>query len=762
MALGNRYNRPLVNSVGGISQWDDTPDPNAAHSQQANRNAQGGWGDNETGEWVPRPVSATAPPTPATASTPTGGSQQEGQAQWSNFTLPGVAGDQERTETGPYEPPPQQRTGGYAPNAWYWWRNFRAGAGADPRVPDWWKQYATTQGMEPSSSWLPSSDAWVGDRRDSSRLGIEQPWIQKVRKGWHEGWLTNPDPYDAGLTYHRQHPDFDAAQGPYDWTGTQWRTGVPEYYHLDPTGSNIPGFQKWASTAGEGGGPLKVPWDGSNADAYASWYNDPDFREQWAQKTWADFSGPDAGDGTYGSMPTNYDEKNERWNPWLRTDGGRDHTQTNIMGVLQSIFPGQFNKAGLAAALPTLQWLFGKQLKIVGSDGDKIDFGGSLGVVDLVRDAKGEQGGTAWIWLPDKDNPNLHGGGGQSDGGTWMDNRYSWFNPAETPQVNVPTPGPGSRYTPSAAPTDGLPTYGGFTYGNERLPSYEQFQYNPNIAYRPPVLDQFQQPNQSNLNQLQQTTVQQMLENPTLSDQVLSQMREQHKDTVLSLGEQLGQLAAQRAAAQGTFGGGTYGSSLGDIQRSMAGDITKGYRDLNVQAADINRQARERALTASENILGGQMDRGIAGYQAGLGGRLAQESLMQQGVQSLREAELLRAQEHQRWFANELGNRAWLREGQQLQAGEDQFAFGTQQAAAANQYERYLRQEELRQASAQQELERYQAWANQQAAQQQLAINMFLGRGDLYNRERLTNLAGQQEMNDWDQWLIEMASKGLG
>ena len=471
----------------------------------------------------------------------------------------------------------------------------------------------------------------------------------------------------------------------------------------------------------------------------------------------------------YGPVPGGYDAANTRWDPWLRTAGGRDHTAANIMGVLQSIFPGQFNRAGLTAALPTLQWLFGSHLKIVGTDGDKIDFGGSLGVVDLVRDAKGDHGGTAWIWLPDKDNPNLHGPpkpsttyqpGAGGYGPAWS-GQGGWFNARQTPNVTFPTPGVSTQYTPNTAPADGLPTYGGYQFTNEGLPVYQQVNYDPNITYRPGQVSQFQAPDQSALNQLQGTTVQQMLANPTLSDQVLAQMREQHKDTVLSLGEQLGQQAAQRAAAQGRFGGGHYGSTLGDIQRSMAGDITKGYRDLNVRAADINRQAQERALAASENVLSGQMNRGIAGYQAGLGGQMAQEGLYQQGAESLRGAELLRAQEHQRAFQNQLLNQQWLREGQQLQAGEDRYAFGTEQQAAQDAYQRYLSGEQLQQQRAQMELQRYQTWADQQARQQQMAIQMYLGRGGLAMNQDQLALQRLQEQRLGNQWQWENLGRTL-
>ena len=74
----NRYNRPLVNSAGGINRWDDPLDPNASQSQQANKNAQGGWGGDDDDGWVARPpTGATSAPSAASA----GG--------WSNFTLGG-------------------------------------------------------------------------------------------------------------------------------------------------------------------------------------------------------------------------------------------------------------------------------------------------------------------------------------------------------------------------------------------------------------------------------------------------------------------------------------------------------------------------------------------------------------------------------------------------------------------------------------------------------------------------------------------------
>ena len=67
-------------------------------------------------------------------------------------------------------------------------------------------------------------------------------------------------------------------------------------------------------------------------------------------------------------------------------------------------------------------------------------------------------------------------------------------------------------------------------------------------------------------------------------------------------------------------------------------------------------------------------------------------------------------------------------------------------------FNRYLAGEELWQQRAQTELQRYQAWANQQTAQQQQAIQMYLGRGNLWNAERMTNLAGMREQNRVNEW----------
>ena len=777
MALGNGYG--LVNSTGGIKRWDDYDDPNASQSQQANRNAQGGWdtnNDTSSGDgWVAQP---------AQAAQPAAGGRTD---NWSNFTLSGYddpgrdPGEQYNPQAPEPQPAPQQTPGGRgrhpgpSPSGdtalWNWWQNWQRNAN-DPRVEAWWGRYApTVYGDHPTNiQWQPSANpAWFAQQAiDPAFQSTRDHWLRNLQQGWHQGFLHDRDPYQEGLTYYK-----DQGGADYNWTGTQWRTGVPTGYHLDPETSELAGYKDWAKENN-----IVGPWTAGHAD-FASWRDDAQFRNQWAQNTLAAFQARGGGGGIYADPPDGINAEDSKWDQWLRTDGGRDHTSANILGFLQTHYGGQFNKTGLAAALPIMQWLFGSHIKIVGSGGDKIDFGPPLGVVDLIRDVKGEHGGTAWIWLPDKDNTNLHGGGGgrgaagagggqygggppggyQPGAGGWQQNPYGsgqggWFDPTQTPVVNFPAPGVSSQYAPGAPPADGLPTYGGYQFTNEGLPVYQQFQYDPNMTYQAGQVGQFSPLDQSGLNQVQRTTVQQMLENPTLSDQVLAQMREQHKDTVLSMGEQLGQQAAQRAAAQGTFGGGQYGSSLGDIQRSMAGDITKGYRDLNVQAADINRQARERALGLSEDVLGGQTSRGIAGYQTALAGQMAQEGLYQQAAESLRNAQVLSAQEHQRAYQNQLANQAWLREGQQLQAGEDRYAFGTEQQASQDAYQRYLSGEELQQRQAQQELARYQAWANQQAQQQQMAIQMYLGRGGLaagQDQLALQQIAEQNRYNKW-QW----------
>ena len=793
----NRYNRPLVDSTGGVSAR------NASQSQQANRNAQPGWGEptlpskppDDADGWTPTspPAAPAQPGSPAAPSPSTWmPAGLEPQQQYGpGFTVTSPDGTQSRqvfdmpatnpatgqpwtwddwspstpaTPHGPVTPQPLDRTPDHIRYPWLFPTPTTLTPGG--------RQAAPAAG----STWTPP--VWGEDSGDL-RPG-ETPYDPVgAGQGAPRSNVATPSPGAGRFTIPAGNDpkSITAWQGSGDPNGvyniSTW-SGAPDDATLRQFAEEK-GIEWIPDTKSDDWGRSGPPW--SPAQHESSRRVREDFINNLHTK-WHEAQGATVAGGA--GVPEGVNPDDPKWDQWLRTDGGRDHTSANILGFLQTHYGGQFNKAGLTAALPTMQWLFGSHIKIVGSGGDKIDFGPPLGVVDLIRDVKGEHGGTAWIWLPDKDNTNLHGGGGGrgaagagggqygmgAGGSTWYQpgaggygpawsGQGGWYAARQTPNVTFPTPGVSTQYAPGTAPADGLPTYGGFQYTNEGLPVYQQVNYDPNITYRPGQVSQFQAPDQSALNQLQGTTVQQMLENPTLSDQVLAQMREQHKDTVLSLGEQLGQQASQRAAAQGTFGGGQYGSTLGDIQQSMAGDITKGYRDLNVRAADLNRQAQERALAASENVLSGQMNRGIAGYQAGLGGQMAQEGLYQQGAESLRGSELLRAQEHQRAYQNQLANQAWLREGQQLQAGEGRYAFGTEQQAAQDMYQRYLSGEQLQQQRAQMELQRYQTWADQQARQQQMAIQMYLGRGGLAMNQDQLALQRIQEQRLGNQWQWE-------
>jgi hypothetical protein len=128
-----------------------------------------------------------------------------------------------------------------------------------------------------------------------------------------------------------------------------------------------------------------------------------------------------------GAAPEGVDPADPKWAQWL-TESGRVPNEENIISFLRAHFGDQHSKAGLQAALPYLQWIFGEGIRIHPHEaGDTLILpDGSL--IDVIAGVKGPTGGESWIWIPDAEDGA--GGGGNvpppgGDGG------------------NVPPPGAG-------------------------------------------------------------------------------------------------------------------------------------------------------------------------------------------------------------------------------------------------------------------------------------------------------------------------------
>lgn len=674
----------------------------------------------------------------------------------SGFNTNNISGDQARgdqtsPETSPYEPPPatQRQPGSGYPDAKLqsWWDTWSQRHGDDPAVRDWWSRYEqSTPVAYDLRGWMPETDANWANWTTHPNWQQRDRWLQALQTGWHQGFLNNIDPYQEGLTYHQ-----DPSGAAYDWSGADWRTGVPTGYHLDPATSADAAYKEWAAANN-----IVGPWTADHAD-FAQWRDDARFRQAWADRTAAAYTAAQQG-GTKagrGPVPSDVEDPNApKWDPW-KTDEGSIANRGNIIRFLQTHFAGRHNLEGLVAAEPYLQWLFGTGVKVNRrADGSVYDslWVPGIGTVDVIRAQTGDTGGEEWVWFPDAE---------KRDGGTTARDGVISTRGGVTTDTDGSVSYPPPAYWPGTVPTTPITTYNPFTFSNDPLELYTPFQFSNTTypTYDAATIPQYTAPDQSALTNLQQATMWDLLQNPTYSDQVLSQMKENQKDTILSLGQQLAQDVAQRAAAQGTFGGGLYGQNLRDIQLGQAGDLTKAYRELDVQAAEENRAARERAMTLSEDFQRGQLDRSILGYETGLEGLLAQarERALQVATEGdaarfAREGEQLNAQELRALYDSYLNAADWQRRGQLAQADENRFGFQSRVASEQDQIQRFLLQEQLNQAAATGGLANYLGYYDTLQGAQNLGLDRYIAANraglDWANLD-LNRIIAQNNQSNW-------------
>ena len=418
--------------------------------------------------------------------------------------------------------------------------------------------------------------------------------------------------------------------------------------------------------------------------------------------------------------------------------------QGPVLNIL-NLYP--HTPAGLQAALPELQRVFGPHVTITGSKGDKLDFGNGL-VVDVIRSAG--QGGLGWQWL-------IPGAGGKDSGGGGTFTDFLGGSPDVTP-VNIPqspirsapssfTAGqvPASttgKFNPFTFTQDSLPTFKPTTFGGT-LPTLagQTFDPSPLTIFTPGELERFLAPDNRGLQDKSLDRVSGLIDTPVLGPQVISQIKEQQKEDILSLGEQIAQQVQQRGASRNVSQGGAIQRTLADLSTEQAGDITRSFRDVDIAAADRNRASILEALVLSEQLIGGQFGRGLSGFQTNLSRDISQEQLKQAGIKSVndarrfererevliadeaarvlasqvdaqkfdREGAVLSADERHRAFESLVGQRKFAREGEILSADEAFRALGASQVADADLLKRFLSQQELNQAEAQDAVSRFQA-----------------------------------------------------
>lgn len=411
------------------------------------------------------------------------------------------------------------------------------------------------------------------------------------------------------------------------------------------------------------------------------------------------------------------DTKFDPWRPTVDANGNTVYQPPNedtILGFLRTILPGEHTIPGLERAEPLLQYFFGPNVSVYRSeDGtvyDSLVVGGK--VIDVISGSRGASGGTAWQWIPDEQSPGPPAAppatttpGTDTPPYSVFQPQSPWgtggWNPFGLPQSTVAPPP--FWYRPGTLPTQPISTYTPFQFNQNMLPNFGT------------------DPNVQGINQQGRDLVSYMLANPSLSDQVLSQMKEQHKDTVLSLGEQLGQQVRQRGATRGlgSLGGGVAGQ-MQDVWGQQLGDITKGYRDLDVAQAGSQRQDQLSALSAMQSVLGGELNRAI-----------------QEGD--------------------------WRRAGQLMQANENYRGFETQRDSELNDIQRFLAQEQLNQQGTSLGLQNYQSWLNNINQNRAMNIEQWLGGGRLnlnYGQLALEREAQQQSQRNWYLTYLQNSLRG--
>lgn len=294
-------------------------------------------------------------------------------------------------------------------------------------------------------------------------------------------------------------------------------------------------------------------------------------------------------------------------------------------------------------------------------------------------------------------------------------------NAAHNPNyVNQPAP-PSAPPPPGPGPQMGAaPSFHNIQTYQPNALSFNAANYNPfqfafgaqPQGYQAGTLGQFQAPNQSGIDQQQQSLIQQILANPqTMSPQVVNQQKEAQKEQLMAMQAQtLGQ-AQQSGAARGMMNSGWMDTQQRKASENLISQLTQGYRDTDLKAAQTNRQDQLNALQGADAFQTNQMNRSTSGYQSQLSGQVAQQQLQQVAAQSQMQIATLMDQR------------------QQLEAQEHQFGANYQLTQAKAQLDAQIANESNRLQASQQQL-------SQHLAQQEFDENVRQFNANLAEKKR--------------------------
>lgn len=386
----------------------------------------------------------------------------------------------------------------------------------------------------------------------------------------------------------------------------------------------------------------------------------------------------------------------------------------------------------------------------------------------------------------DTANPSWYTGGNDSGNATGNFTPTAITGPTAAPPPNYvqtgPAPAPFSQTAPppapfvqTAAPTTPIPTYTAPAVNTPAPVQYTPMQFLRDVQYQGPEVPTYQgyqfsplAPFQS-IPQKQQTSdlLTKMLSEGSLSDSVVAQMKEGQKSGILDRADQLKQQLLQGAASRGVVGGGETGLGLANLGQASLSDISKSYRDIDIQRALTQRGEQERAVGLSNQLQQQALSEYLGMNQLGLSREQSQAGEGYKVYQS-------QADKEKEAFARFLGIEDIGLRREQAQAGENQFLanltgsnagrnlqaqgllqdvafreFGSRQAASTDEFQRWLGTQTLGQTGAQ---NNFQNWLGTQNLGQTTAANNF-------NRWLGTEQVGQTNaQNAFTNWL---QSQGL-
>lgn len=186
------------------------------------------------------------------------------------------------------------------------------------------------------------------------------------------------------------------------------------------------------------------------------------------------------------------------------------------------------------------------------------------------------------------------------------------------------------------------PDQGGGGQGGYQSPSgIPQVSYTPGqlpstdfAVYQAPKLTQYSSIDQGGMNDLQNQALKTALTTTSLSPDVVNQMQAQLRDQAAVMQQGNEQAIRQGYATRGYEGGGLEGADIANLRNQTSSNLLDQFRNLNVNAAQQNYNDRLNALSGSEGVLGGQVNRNVSQFGATHQGQMDQEQLNQAQVQS--------------------------------------------------------------------------------------------------------------------------------